>query len=240
MANEIVNGQITDAVTQTNHPEAPYGWCPVCGEKGVMRERRPDGDVMCRRGHKYPSRDALRNQPDYTTTSNATQPCKSCGKDNAVREFGLMCEDCQRESKFTVSGKQLTEHLIKAQEQDMAQRDRLKAENDRAFERNAAAQKAHQEEHWRLIREHQAEIDKQNIEQMNERERLADERMIRSNEFADKRTRDDQLHRIYTMLLGKEADLVGNPLTPLGYQRLMDRAHEYQLVFERITKETAR
>lgn len=37
-----------------------YGFCPQCGAPGKMRERRPNGDDVCERGHKYPSRTALR------------------------------------------------------------------------------------------------------------------------------------------------------------------------------------
>lgn len=37
----------------------PYGLCPICAAKGVSRQRRPDGDDKCARGHTYPSRDAL-------------------------------------------------------------------------------------------------------------------------------------------------------------------------------------
>jgi len=36
-------------------PLAVYGYCPECGEKGVMRERRPNGNDKCANGHTYPS-----------------------------------------------------------------------------------------------------------------------------------------------------------------------------------------
>jgi hypothetical protein len=38
---------------------SPYGKCPICGANGVQREKRPNGDDMCERGHKYPSKDAV-------------------------------------------------------------------------------------------------------------------------------------------------------------------------------------
>lgn len=38
--------------------DAPYGYCPVCGAKGVSRERRPGGYDICANGHTYPSKDA--------------------------------------------------------------------------------------------------------------------------------------------------------------------------------------
>ena len=33
----------------------PYGTCPKCGSPGVSRERRPNGNDKCERGHSYPS-----------------------------------------------------------------------------------------------------------------------------------------------------------------------------------------
>jgi hypothetical protein len=36
-----------------------YGYCPVCGARGILRERRPNGDDTCDNGHTYPSKDAL-------------------------------------------------------------------------------------------------------------------------------------------------------------------------------------
>jgi len=34
-------------------PVAVYGYCPTCGAKGVMRERRPNGSDKCANGHTY-------------------------------------------------------------------------------------------------------------------------------------------------------------------------------------------
>lgn len=39
--------------------ESPYGYCPQCGAKGARRERRPNGDDTCEKGHTYPSRNAV-------------------------------------------------------------------------------------------------------------------------------------------------------------------------------------
>ena len=41
---------------------AVYGYCPKCGAPGVSRERRPNGDDVCKRGHKYRSAEAV-SQP---------------------------------------------------------------------------------------------------------------------------------------------------------------------------------
>ena len=35
---------------------APYGYCPLCGEPGIAREKRIGGNDVCRRGHTYPSK----------------------------------------------------------------------------------------------------------------------------------------------------------------------------------------
>jgi DNA-directed RNA polymerase subunit RPC12/RpoP len=45
-----------EALAQTQQPVAVYGYCPQCGAKGVMRERRPNGNDKCANGHTYPSR----------------------------------------------------------------------------------------------------------------------------------------------------------------------------------------
>lgn len=38
---------------------APYGYCPICGAPGFMRERRPNGNDMCENKHEYPSKIAV-------------------------------------------------------------------------------------------------------------------------------------------------------------------------------------
>ena len=38
---------------------SPYGKCPTCGANGVTRERRPNGNDKCERGHEYPSASAI-------------------------------------------------------------------------------------------------------------------------------------------------------------------------------------
>ena len=46
---------IKQALAQKQEPVAVYGYCPECGAKGVMRERRPNGNDKCANGHTYPS-----------------------------------------------------------------------------------------------------------------------------------------------------------------------------------------
>lgn len=36
-------------------PIAPYGYCPRCGQPGVFRARRRNGNDRCAQGHMYPS-----------------------------------------------------------------------------------------------------------------------------------------------------------------------------------------
>jgi hypothetical protein len=40
-------------------PTATYGYCPRCGEPGVQRERRINGNDRCGNGHEYPSSTAV-------------------------------------------------------------------------------------------------------------------------------------------------------------------------------------
>jgi hypothetical protein len=40
---------------ERGEPVAVYGYCPICGAEGVMRERRPNGYDKCAKGHTYPS-----------------------------------------------------------------------------------------------------------------------------------------------------------------------------------------
>ena len=54
---------IEEALAQPEQePVAVYGYCPECGEKGVMRERRPNGNDKCVKGHTYPSNTATSTQ----------------------------------------------------------------------------------------------------------------------------------------------------------------------------------
>lgn len=135
------------------------------------------------------------------------QPCKSCGKDDAVREFGLMCEDCQRESKFTVSGKSLHEHLMKAQEQDAANLERLKAEN----ERNLAAHKQQAMEHREWCERRDAEM----------------------NTLAVDRMKRDQLHRLYTTLFNYNLETSNRHAAPSHCEEALRQARRAQEFFEK-------
>lgn len=48
--------------------ESGYGYCPICAmnytaTKGIMRERRIDGNDKCELSHTYPSKNALNQRP---------------------------------------------------------------------------------------------------------------------------------------------------------------------------------
>ena len=55
---------------EMEYPVAPpeqepvYGYCPECGAKGEMRERRPNGNDKCANGHTYPSSKSTPPQPE--------------------------------------------------------------------------------------------------------------------------------------------------------------------------------
>mgnify|MGYP000965465182 CR=1 FL=1 len=38
---------------------SPYGYCPKCGARGVLRERCLNGNDTCQNSHVYPSREAV-------------------------------------------------------------------------------------------------------------------------------------------------------------------------------------
>lgn len=46
--------------TIQENQESIYGFCPECSSRGVVRERRVNGDDTCENGHKYPSISALK------------------------------------------------------------------------------------------------------------------------------------------------------------------------------------
>ena len=52
-------GNVSTEAAQTNLP--PYGYCPYCWAEGHTRERRPDGNDVCTKGHSYPSKSALKS-----------------------------------------------------------------------------------------------------------------------------------------------------------------------------------
>lgn len=54
-----------------------YGYCPECGMRGIERERRPNGNDKCSRGHVYPSRSATHPHPmsEEKKKMEALKPC---------------------------------------------------------------------------------------------------------------------------------------------------------------------
>lgn len=66
----------------------PHGRCPICGEPGVLRERRPDGNDRCKGGHEYPSADAVYEQAELHPAYE--WQCDACGSQNF--ESGIVHE----------------------------------------------------------------------------------------------------------------------------------------------------
>lgn len=62
-----------------------YGFCPICGESGISRERRIDGNDRCKNGHIYPSKSSLNTKPDNTQ-------CPVCGH-YCLGKGGIGCID---------------------------------------------------------------------------------------------------------------------------------------------------
>lgn len=49
--------------TEGSEREEGYGKCPVCGGKGVTRERSSLGNTECENGHVYPSKISIYTKP---------------------------------------------------------------------------------------------------------------------------------------------------------------------------------
>lgn len=63
---------VASPAPKTSSPD--YGFCPVCGEPGETRERRPFGNDTCRLGHLYPSKDARYFYLDIVPASPSPAP----------------------------------------------------------------------------------------------------------------------------------------------------------------------
>lgn len=53
-----------DTTTANEKKLSLYGYCPECGNRGVLRERRIDGNDTCLAGCVYPSKDAVMEKTD--------------------------------------------------------------------------------------------------------------------------------------------------------------------------------
>ncbi len=136
------------------------------------------------------------------------QPCKSCGRDDEVTDFGLMCESCQRESKFTVSGKVLTEHIRQQDDKAKQHIAEIKAEHLRHEE----VQKAMQIKHWETVRKHQVEIEKRHAVSI----------------------RKDELQRLYVMFLSKIMGDSSYTAGPLSHEEALEQAYMAQEYFNKV------
>ena len=136
---------------------------------------------------------------------NYKHPCKSCGLEDSVRDFGLMCESCQRESKFTVSGKELTAHLQEQQRMSDADFARRERENEEFSKRQTETQAAYLVE--------------------------LDRRQERVNKLSAERLKKDELHRLYTLFLRQR--LQGSAVAGrLEHEDALDQARRAQAYFD--------
>lgn len=77
-----------------------YGFCPRCNAPGVSRERRPDGNDTCARGHTYKSTEA-RAVPYWVFSFGCGQRHENC----YVRIFAHS-DDAARQKMFEVFGRE--------------------------------------------------------------------------------------------------------------------------------------
>ena len=71
----------------TDAPSAPYGFCPICGSPGRLRERRLDGNDVCEKHHSYPSKDALPEPlKQHDTTANSKPSADEMTPDGAFHQ----------------------------------------------------------------------------------------------------------------------------------------------------------
>lgn len=58
--------------------ETPYGLCPICGQPGISRERRPDGNDKCYNAHTYPSKSAIIPSKPSVTPERLAEILRKC------------------------------------------------------------------------------------------------------------------------------------------------------------------
>ena len=97
----------------------PYGSCPICGADGKSRERRPNGDDTCIKGHKYKSADSITN-PDTVTLPRETDLSGTTrariGKDGTVILRHFNCDETNEFYLTALEATGLHEELTKAME----------------------------------------------------------------------------------------------------------------------------
>lgn len=79
--------------------EGVYGYCPMCGARGIARERRPYGNDRCENGHCYPSAEAIITMPEKTVEEMARELAES-NDDKCCPECTNETGECP--SDFTV------------------------------------------------------------------------------------------------------------------------------------------
>jgi hypothetical protein len=87
--------------------QSPIGYCPKCGEPGMIRERRPNGNDQCPNGHSYPSKEA---RPS-TSIAAPLGYCPQCGARGVKRSKPHAGDDwCENHHSYP------SDHAIPQQE----------------------------------------------------------------------------------------------------------------------------
>ena len=75
-----------------------YGYCPVCYEPGVHRERRPNGNDRCTNMHIYLSANALTKSEREAKMAQGkvSDPSVNPAQDHAVAEIKQMANEMQK------------------------------------------------------------------------------------------------------------------------------------------------
>lgn len=68
-----------------------YGFCPICGERGISRERRMGGNDTCENGHVYPSKERFNTYQQFV--NNKDQKMDKVQIQNKINELQSLLND---------------------------------------------------------------------------------------------------------------------------------------------------
>lgn len=86
---------------KTENKKAILGHCPTCGAKGVMREKRPNGNDKCANGHTYPSTKAKYDIDHIDLMMDEFMRIKACP--GASSEIKQLCDRAVNQTYRNVS-----------------------------------------------------------------------------------------------------------------------------------------
>ena len=116
---------LVNASASGSPTELVYGLCPICGSKGVSRERRPNGNDKCEAGHTYPSKDAITADSRHThpLRTELTDKCPHCGW------IICTCDDSSQDL-----GEKMADEYLEAETDHMADRATVDSGPKRCYE----------------------------------------------------------------------------------------------------------